>query len=164
MPERLSNASLIAATMAYMIVVGADLFGQLVLIPMTFSEPPRSLFMYHGPVPYDSEPFWQTLTMLVTVLALAAVATNWAKPRRYWVLGFFIAWFVLNAISFAFVFPEYQAIQAVPYADHVDPDLLARAQAQEFKASIRAIIAILIGIVPFIALSMPVSRPAKEAS
>jgi len=160
MPERLSNASLIAATMAYMIVVGADLFGQLVLIPMTFSEPPRSLFMYHGPVPYDSEPFWQTLTMIVTALALIAVVTNWAKPRRYWVLGFFVAWFILNAISFAFIFPEYQAIQSVPYADHVDPELLARAEAQEFKAGIRAVIAILIAVIPFVALTLPLSKGA----
>ena len=120
--------------------------------------------MYHGPVPYDSEPFWRTLTMIVTVLSLIAVVANWAKPRRYWVLGFFVAWFILNAISFAFIFPEYQAIQSVPYADHVDPDLLARAQAQEFKAGVRAVIAISIGALPFIALSIPLVRNKEVAS
>ncbi|MFC2953874.1 hypothetical protein ACFOOP_18190 [Marinicaulis aureus] len=155
---KLGNAALILAAMAYMIVVGADLFGQLVLTAMTFSEPPRSLHMYHGPVPYDSAPFWRTLTMIVSFLAAIAVATNWTKTRRMWVASFFVAWLVLNAASFAFVFPEYQAIQAIPYADYVDPELVKRAQAQELLGFVRWMFALAIGILPFIALTIPRTR------
>lgn len=156
--SKLGNAALILAAMSYMIVVGADLFGQLVLTAMTFSGPPRSLHMYHGPVPYDSERFWQAMTMVVTFFAAIAVATNWTKPRRMWVAGFFIAWLALNAVSFAFVFPEYQAIQAIPYADYVDPELVKRAGAQELRGLVRSMFALAIGVLPFIALTIPRTR------
>lgn len=155
---RFANATLIAASIAYMVVVGSDIFGQQVLIPVTFAEPPRSLLLYNGPVEYDSAPYWQALTSIVVALSALAVLTNWKTPRRWWVVGFFAAFFVLNALSFAFVFPEYEAIQNAPYGDYVDPELVARAEAQEIRASIRSLVALAIAVLPLHALTLPTNR------
>lgn len=157
---RFANASLIAAAIAYMVVVGSDIFGQQVLIPVTFAEPPRSLLLYNGPVEYDSAPYWQTLTTIVTALAALAIVTNWKTARRWWVVGFFAAFFALNALSFAFVFPEYEAIQNTPYGDYVDPELVARAEAQEVRAAFRSIVALAIAVIPLHALTLPLNREA----
>lgn len=153
--EKLGNIALIALIMAYMIVVGADLFGQAVITEMTFSEPPRSLFMYHGPAPYDSAPFWQSITTIVTVLSLLALLTNWTISKRWWIGSFLVAFLILNGISFAYVFPEFQAIQSIPYSDSVDPELVTRAQTQQMWGSIRWVAALLIGILPLVCLSKP---------
>jgi len=152
---KLPNLALIATAIAYLIVVGSDLFGQLVIVPVTFAEPPRSLLLYNGPVEYDSGPYWRNLTMIVTALGLLAAMANWNTPRRWWALGFLIAFAALNAASFAFVFPEYQAIQNAPYGDYVDPDLAARAEAQGIVAAVRSAFAIAIAIIPLHALTLP---------
>lgn len=153
--DKLGNIALIALSMAYMIVVGADLFGQAVLTTMTFSEPPRSLFVFHGPVPYDSAPFWRSTTTIVAVLGLLALVTNWTKPRRLWVGVFVAAYMILNAVSFAYVFPEFQAIQSIPYSDTVDPELVVRARTQQLWGGVRWVVALAIGILPLIGLSKP---------
>jgi len=155
---KLANASLIAAAIAYMIVVGSDIFGQQVLIPVTFAEPPRSLLVYNGPVEYDSGPYWRTLTNIVIALIILAIVTNWKTPRRWWVIGFFLAFVLLNALSFAFVFPEYEAIQNTPYGNYVDPELVARAEAQKIRGSIRSLAAIAIAVIPLYALTLPTKR------
>lgn len=156
---KLPNLALIATAIAYLVVVGSDLFGQLVLAPVTFAEPPRSLLLYNGPVEYDSGPYWRNLTLIVTALGLVAAIANWKTSRRWWTIGFLIAFVALNAASFAFVFPEYQAIQNAPYGDYVDPDLVARAEAQSIVAAVRSALAIAIAVIPLHALTLPLDGP-----
>lgn len=152
---------MIATAIAYLIVVGSDLFGQLVLTPVTFAEPPRSLLLYNGPVEYDSWPYWRNLTIIVTALGLVTAIANWNTSRRWWAVGFLIAFIILNAASFAFVFPEYQAIQNAPYGDYVDPELVARAEAQSIVAAIRSAFAIAIALIPLHALTLPLDRESS---
>lgn len=152
---RAANATLIALIVTYFLLVGADLFGQAVLVPFWFAEPPRSLLMFNGPVEYDSAWFWKTLTNLVIVFSLLALITNWASSRRWWLVGFIVAFIAINAISFAFIFPEFNQIAASPYSDTVDPELQAQAAAWHTRAMIRTFAAGAIGILPLIALARP---------
>ncbi|CAN0577585.1 unnamed protein product, partial [Laminaria digitata] len=91
----------------------------------------------------------------VAVLGLLALVTNWTKPRRLWVGVFVAAYMILNAVSFAYVFPEFQAIQSIPYSDTVDPELVVRARTQQLWGGVRWVVALAIGILPLIGLSKP---------
>lgn len=147
-----SEAVLLALIICYYIVVGADLFAQMSITPVALEAPPRSLAMFQGEYVYDGAPFWRITTTLVTLLFAAAVAVNWQTSRRRLVLVGFVAFIVLNVVSWYYIFPEYLDIVGSPYSDTVDAELMTRGAAWRRLAVTRWVIAAVIGLAPVLAI------------
>jgi len=145
--------SVIALIISYFVVVGADLYGQIVVAGAVLEAPPRSFEMLQGEHALDSKRFWQIITTIPLVLFVLSIAANWKTRRRGLLLIAFIAFFIINALSFPFVFGEYLDIVSAGYRDVIDPDLLARGVAWRRLALVRCAVAVAVGILPLVALA-----------
>jgi len=149
----LRNTILIAAIIAHFILVGADIFGQVVIAPVVLSSPPESLAMFQGPYPYDSTIFWQPANMIALGLLIASVAANWRTSRRFLLLCWLAGSVLVTIWSLGFVFPEYISIISTDYANSVDPDLVERGSDWRVLAFVRNLVFMGIGLLPLIALT-----------
>jgi hypothetical protein len=98
--------TLVALIISYFVVVGADIYGQVVVARTVLEAPPRSLLMLQGEYVLDSGSFWKVATTLPLILFVLTLAFNWKTPRRRLLLISFAGYFVINALSFPFVFQE----------------------------------------------------------
>ena len=144
---------MIALVISYLIVVGADLYGQIVVAWSVLEAPPRSFSMLKGEYTLDSKTFWQVVTTIPLVLFVGAVVANWKTHRRFLLLTAFVAFFVINALSFPFVFGEYLDITSAEYRDVVDTELLSRGIAWKRLALLRLAIVVAVGLLPLVALT-----------
>ncbi len=147
------DVALMGLIVVYYLIVGADLFVQALLVPYLFSEPPRTLYLVSGPVDFDSAGFWALLSNIAIAVGIIALALNWVKSRRFLILFSVVGFIVINALSFAFVFPEFRELTATPYADVFDPELQARGEAWNTMAAIRTLVTALVGAPLLLALS-----------
>jgi hypothetical protein len=156
-------ATLIVLIMSYFVVVGADIYGQIVVARTVLEAPPRSLSMLQGEYTLDSSAFWRVVTTLPLILFVAAIVANWRTPRRRLLLISFGGFFVINALSFPFVFGEYLDIVASAYSDTIDPELQRRGAAWERLAFVRFAVVVALGILPLLALARPDSAETEDA-
>ena len=140
---------------AHFILSGAALFGDIVIAPVVLSGPPASLEMFQAPYAYDSTPFWQPANMIALGLIIVAVILNWKKPRKKFVIAWFLGFIIITVLSIGFVFPEYIEITATPFTHDIDPDLVERGANWRTLSWIRGIIFFASGFLPLIALSKP---------
>ena len=154
---QLRTLAVIALVISYFIVVGADLYGQIVIAWTTLEAPPKSLAMLQGEYVYDSAPFWKVVTTIPLILFAVSTITNWNTSRRRLLLISFVAFFAINALSFPFVFHEYLEIVSSPYSDTIDLELQRRGAAWKRLAIGRCALVVAVGILPLLALSRPVS-------
>ena len=149
------NVALIALVVSYYIVVGADIYAQAAITPVALEAPPRSLAMFQGEYVYDAAPFWRVTTTLTMVLFAVALGVNWKTTRRRLLLGAFLAFLVINIVSFAYIFPEYLDIVGSVYSDTVDPELVSRGAAWRKLALGRWAVVTMLGVFPLVALAKP---------
>ena len=147
------NASLIALIISYFIVVGADLYGQIVVAWTVLEAPPSSFLMLQGEHVLDSKRFWQVVTTIPLVLFVLSIVANWNTRRRGLLLTAFVAFLIINALSFPFVFGEYLEIVSAEYRDVTDPELSSRGAAWKRLAIIRCAVVIAVGLLPLAALA-----------
>ena len=145
--------SLIALIISYFVVVGADVYGQMVVARAVLEAPPRSFLMLQGEHVLDSKGFWQIVTTIPLILFVLSIVANWKTRRRGLLLTAFFAFFVINALSFPFVFGEYLDIVSVGYKDMIDPELLERAAAWQRLALVRCAVVVAVGVLPLVALA-----------
>jgi len=150
--------SLIALIVSLFVVVGADLYGQIVVAWTTLEAPPRSLRMLQGEYALDSKRFWQVFTTIPLFLFAWSIVTNWKTRRRPLLLTAFIAFFVINALSFPFVFGEYLDIVSADYRDVIDPELSSRGAAWKRLALVRCAVVTAVGLLPLVALARRTHR------
>jgi len=77
---------------------------------------------------------------------------NWRTRRRRLVLVGFVAFMLLNLVSWFYIFPEYLAIVGTAYGDTVDAELVARGAEWRRLAAVRWVIAAIIGLAPVVAV------------
>ena len=155
--------SLIALIISIFVVVGADLYGQIVVAWTVLEAPPRSFSSLQGEYALDSKRFWQVVTTIPLVLFVLSIAANWNTRRRGLLLTAFVAFFIINALSFPFVFGEYLDIVSAEYRDVTDPELLSRAVAWKRLALVRCAVVVAVGLLPLLALARAdVSRNAAS--
>ena len=147
--------SLIALIVSYFIVVGADLYGQIVVAWTVLEAPPSSFSMLQGEYAPDSKRFWQVVTTIPLILFVLSIVANWKTPRRGLLLTAFVAFFIINALSFPFVFGEYLDIVSAEYIDVTDPELLSRGAAWKRLALVRCAVVVAVGLLPLVALARP---------
>jgi hypothetical protein len=123
----LANLTMAVAAIAALLQAGAQLFAVAVVVGTASQAPPRSLAMYAGEYGYDSSRFWEVVPTVTLVLLLVALVANWRTARRRLLAGA-VGAFVLSGLFAAFVTGPLQAeILGTPYADAIDPALVARA-------------------------------------
>ena len=145
--------SLIALIISYFVVVGADLYGQIVVAWTVLEVPPSSFLMLQGEHALDSKRFWQVVTTIPLILFVLSIIANWKTPRRALLLTAFVAFFVINALSFPFVFGEYLDIVSAEYRNVTDPELLRRGAAWKRLALVRCVVVVAVGLLPLVALA-----------
>lgn len=149
----IKNATLIAAIIFHFILVGATLFGDIVIVPVVLSAPPESLTIFQGQYAYDSTGFWQPVNMIALGLLLAALFANWRTSRRGLLIGWLIGTVVVTIWSLAFIFPEYVDIVSTPFESKIDLALVERGARWSVISNIRLAIFVVIGLLPFCALT-----------
>ena len=147
-----TDGVLMALVVSFFLVLGADLFAQVAITPTVLEAPPRSLAMFQGDYVYDGGPFWRVTTTLAMVLFLVAVVLTWKTERRRLVFGGFIAFMIINVVSWWYIFPEYLDIVGSTYSDVIDPILVDRGASWRKVALSRWTLSMLVGITPLWAL------------
>lgn len=144
--------SLMTLICGYFIIVGAEVFGHVVVGTTAFAAPPRSLAMFEGPYGYDSAAFWDIFPPITAALFVLALALNWKGPRRTLILIAFIGFLLIGATSYLYVYPQFRDIVYVGFSDTVDPGLRARGLRWTTMAWVRWGITLLFGLMLLIAL------------
>ncbi len=120
--------TLMAATTACLMQLGAQLFAISVVASKLVSAPPRSLAMTNGSFGYDSRAFWEIMPMVTAILLLVALVANWRTTRRG-LIAAAVALFILGGVlAGALVEPEFAAITGIGYQDAIDPQLVERGR------------------------------------
>ena len=112
-----------------------------------------SFLMLQGEHVLDSKRFWQVVTTIPLVLFVLSIIANWNTRRRVLLLIAFVAFIIINALSFPFVFGEYLDIVSAEYGEITDPELLSRGSAWKRLAIIRCAVVIAVGLLPLAALA-----------
>jgi len=146
---------LILGIIAHFVLIGADIFGQIVISPVVLSAPPASLAIFQGEYAYNSTVFWQPANMVALALLIVALIANWNTPRRALLVGWFVGSVAITVISLGFIFPEYGAIVSTPFDSLVDPALVQRGADWRLIAFLRMIAFLGVGLLPLYALTRP---------
>jgi len=119
---------LILGIIAHFVLIGADIFGQIVISPVVLSAPPASLAIFQGEYAYNSTVFWQPANMVALALLIVALIANWNTPRRALLVGWFVGSVRLPLYRWASFFrnmvPSY-------------PRLLIRLSIQRWCSAVR---------------------------
>ena len=159
----LRTVGLIALIISYFVVAGADIFAQVAIAWTVLEAPPRSLSMFQGEYVYDSSTFWSVTTSLTLILFVFALVVNWRTPRRQLILISFIGYFIINIVSFAYIFPEYLDIVSSAYSDTIDPELQRRGAAWQWLALVRWGVVVAFGVLQLLALAQPSSAESEKS-
>ena len=144
---------LIAAIIAHFVLVGADIFGQIVISPVVLSAPPASLSIFQGEYAYNSTIFWKPANMIALGLLILSIVANWKSPRRNLLISWFVGSIVVTIVSLSFIFPEYMAIVSTSFTTTIDPELVARGSQWQMIAFFRMCVFLGIGLLPLYALT-----------
>ena len=148
---------LILAIIAHFVLIGADIFGQVVISPVVLSAPPESLVIFQGEYAYDSTVFWQPANMIALALLIVALIANWNTPRRALLVAWFVGSVTITVASLGVIFPEYGAIVSTPFDTVIDPALVERGADWRLISFFRMIAFLGIGMLPLYALTRPKS-------
>lgn len=119
---------LIATTLVYAVMNGAQIFETLVIVPAWTAAPPESLALFQGPYGLDFRAFWIATHTVHELTFVAAVVACWRLPRiRNWLLVLLVVHSAVRAWTLLYFAPEIIEFQAIPPSDGVDPALLAEA-------------------------------------
>ena len=144
---------LIAGIIAHFVLVGADIFGQIVISPVVLSAPPASLSIFQGDYAYDSTVFWQPANMVALALLVLGLAVNWNSPRRNLLISWLIGSITVTLVSLGYIFPEYGAIVSTSFSNTVDPELVSRGAQWQVISFTRMGVFLCIGLLPLFALT-----------
>jgi hypothetical protein len=161
MKENLKNLSLILATGGIFILVGAELFGHVVIAGTAFEAPPRSFAIYEGEHALGSSEFWSVVPPITLALFVAALALNWKTSRRALLVMALAAFIVIFIVSATFIFPAYQEIVSIGYRDEVLPELQQRAANWSILAYCRMAATFAVGVLMGLALLRPPAALAR---
>lgn len=149
----MKNPVLMLGIIAHFVLVGADIFGQVVISPVVLSAPPVSLSMFQGDYAYNSTVFWQPANMIALALLLIGLIVNWNTPRRALLLAWLVGTITITVASLSFIFPEYGEIVSTPFSAAVDPQLVDRGADWRIISFVRMVAFLGIGLLPLLALT-----------
>lgn len=160
MKERLSiyNIALIVLIISYFVIVGAEVFGHIVVSGTAFEEPPRSLSMFEGEYGYDSRSFWYSFPLVTAILFVITIAVHWKTNRRNLLLIVFSGFIVIGIVSTNFIYPQFLDVVATGYSDTFNPELKSQAKQFTILALIRLTATIGFGILLLLGLTIPVTQ------
>ena len=146
------------AALAFSIVVGGAVYEHASVIPRWSAAPPASLAMYQGPYGINPAVFWEMIHPITILLILVTLALSWKGPRRAYVLTNLIGYVVVMIVTFTYFVPELMEITGTPYADSIDPELVARAGTWELLSLIRLVVIMALAV----ALSLGLTKPIRS--
>lgn len=150
------NISMMALILSFFIIIGAEVFGHIVVGGIAFEEPPRSFSMFEGEYGYDSQSFWNTFPIITAVMFLIAIATNWKTNRRNLLLYAFGGFIIIGFVSANFIYPMFLELAANGYSDTFEPVLKEKANTFTTVGLIRLTATIGVGILLLTILTIPV--------
>lgn len=152
----LRNVALMAVVASWFLQIGGQLFALVAVDRILVAAPPQSFAMLQGAYHYDSEPFWNVVPMITTVLLIVAAVTNWRTPRRKHLMVALALYIVVALVSTLYLEPTFNELKAVGFRDEVDVAL--QAQAAKWHAAEWAVwgVALLGGLSLLLALVLPV--------
>lgn len=125
---KFADASLIALTLFYLIMLGGGNYEQLTITNLVTSAPPKSLYILLGPYGFKPIAFWVLFRPITILLFIITLITNWNHKysRRNLLLIAFGVDLLTTIATFAYFAPETGAIANAEY----DPSIVDEMQFQ----------------------------------
>ena len=122
-----ANAALLLTTLVYLFINGAGLFETFVIVPVWTSNPPASLYLFHGEYGLDFKWFWILAHSVHELTFIAAIILNWKTGRRKALLIVFVLHIAVRIWTIAFFAPIIIYFQHLPVSDTADELLKQKA-------------------------------------
>ena len=148
---------------SFSLVLGAGVYEHLAVWPYAYAAPPASLSMFQGAYGLNGGAFWAKIHPVTLLLFVVVAVLTWRTPRRLHVLVPLLGYIVILAVTSTYFVPELLAINATPYRDAVDPELLARSLRWERLSLVRLFVAVPLVLYLVVGLAKA-GRPVREAA
>jgi len=121
------NTVYVLACISYCLIIGSGIYEHLAIWHIAFSEPPKSLMMFHGDYALQPESFWKFIHPVTLGLLFIALALNWKTERKRFILFTLVIYIIALIATFIYYVPELKSIIGTPYTDIVDAGVQKRA-------------------------------------
>jgi hypothetical protein len=122
-----AQVALIATTLLYFAMNGAQLFETIVLVPKWTAAPPDSFTVFRGPHAIDLKTFWIAAHSVHEVSFIAAIILCWRLEARNALLLIFFLHFLVRVWTLGYFAPEIMNFQRIAETGEGAADLASRA-------------------------------------
>jgi len=161
----LQKALLIAASIAFISVIGAAIYEHLSIVPVWKRSPPQSLAMFNGPYAITPERFWKLIHPVCLLLTIGALIACWRTGSRPAIAILLAGYAVVLGITAIYFVPELLSITRTPWSDTVSADLTRRSQIWEMWSLVRLAFLVVLAAVllsGFFRLEQPYARAQQR--
>jgi hypothetical protein len=125
--ETIADLTLLFACFSVALAVGGGIYESIVINPLWSAQPPASFAIIQKGTGVPLQRFWIPVHILITIVLLASLITNWTyADRRKLIVIALISYVVMRAWSFAYFIPEMLRFQNVPLDQPRNAALLDR--------------------------------------
>jgi hypothetical protein len=113
--DTIADLTLLFACFSVALAVGGGIYESIVINPLWSAQPPASFAIIQKGTGVPLQRFWIPVHILITIVLLASLITNWNyADRRKLIIIALISYVVMRAWSFAYFIPEMLRFQNVP--------------------------------------------------
>jgi hypothetical protein len=125
--ETIADLTLLFVCFSVALAVGGGIYESIVINPLWSAQPPASFAIIQKGTGVPLQRFWIPVHILITIVLLASLITNWTyADRRKLIVIALISYVVMRAWSFAYFIPEMLRFQNVPLDQPRNAALLDR--------------------------------------
>jgi hypothetical protein len=125
--DTIADLTLLFACFSVALAVGGGIYESIVINPLWSAQPPASFAIIQKGTGVPLQRFWIPVHILITIVLLASLITNWTyADRRKLIVIALISYVVMRAWSFAYFIPEMLRFQNVPLDQPRNAALLDR--------------------------------------
>lgn len=121
-----AQISLVATTLLYFSMNGAQIFETAVLVPRWTSAPPDSFALFRGPHAVDLKTFWIATHSVHELSMIAAIVLCWKLDIRGALLIIFVLHLAVRVWTLAYFAPEIMSFQRIAETGEAGVDLVRR--------------------------------------
>lgn len=107
----------------FCLIIGAGVYEHFAVLPVAFSEPPKSLTMFQGDYAIQQATFWKLIHPITLILFIITLALNWRTGRRKSILIALGIYFLILVATFIYFVPQLMHITGTHYSETVDTSL-----------------------------------------
>src|SRR4051812_17832148 len=99
---QLQKTLLIAASIAFIAVIGAAIYEHLSMVPVWKRCPPRSLAMFNGPYAPTPDRFWKLIHPVCLLFTIGALIACWRTGSKQHIAIMLTGYVAILGVTFAY--------------------------------------------------------------